>query len=159
MRSLRSKSHTPTHAPLCTHTHTHTHPHLHRNLRRMSHKRIYAYIYMYIYIKIQFSTFVRQQPLPPVVLCSDQHHLYYRRTSLHTRTEAETCHSYLTCHNKQNLSSGFRAQNILQLICHLSVSPSFQPQLLHSIHKLRSPSSLLVCHRVVLKKKYIYTSL
>lgn len=108
-------THTPTHPYAHTVTHTHTHTYAETCDEWIT--NAYMHTYICIYIKIQFSPFVHQQPLPPVVLCSDHHHLYYRCTSLHTRTEAETCHSYLTCHNKQNLSLGFRIFCSSSAIC------------------------------------------
>lgn len=137
-------THTPTHP--YAHTVTHTHPHVRRNLRRMNHKRIYAYIYMYIYKNTVQSVCASAASSPcgallwPSSSLLSLHKLAYTHWSWNLSQLSDM---------PQQTEFVFRIQNILQLICHLSVSMSFQPQLLYSIHKLRSLHSLLVCHRVV----------
>lgn len=137
-------THTPTHP--YAHTVTHTHPHVRRNLRRMNHKRIYAYIYMYIYKNTVQSVCASAASSPcgallwPSSSLLSLHKLAYSHWSWNLSQLPDM---------PQQTEFVFRIQNILQLICHLSVSMSFQPQLLYSIHKLRSLRSLLVCHRVV----------
>lgn len=137
-------THTPTHP--YAHTVTHTHPHVRRNLRRMNHKRIYAYIYMYIYKNTVQSVCASAASSPcgallwPSSSLLSLHKLAYTHWSWNLSQLSDM---------PQQTEFVFRIQNILQLICHLSVSMSFQPQLLYSIHKLRSLRSLLVCHRVV----------
>lgn len=137
-------THTPTHP--YAHTVTHTHPHVRRNLRRMNHKRIYAYIYMYIYKNTVQSVCASAASSPcgallwPSSSLLSLHKLAYTHWSWNLSQLSDM---------PQQTEFVFRIQNILQLICHLSVSMSFQPQLLYSIHKLRSLRSLLICHRVV----------
>lgn len=137
-------THTPTHP--YAHTVTHTHPHVRRNLRRMNHKRIYAYIYMYIYKNTVQSVCASAASSPcgallwPSSSLLSLHKLAYTHWSWNLSQLSDM---------PQQTEFVFRIQNILQLICHLSVSMSFQPQLLYSIHKLRSLRTLLVCHRVV----------
>lgn len=137
-------THTPTHP--YAHTVTHTHPHVRRNLRRMNHKHIYAYIYMYIYKNTVQSVCASAASSPcgallwPSSSLLSLHKLAYTHWSWNLSQLSDM---------PQQTEFVFRIQNILQLICHLSVSMSFQPQLLYSIHKLRSLRSLLVCHRVV----------
>lgn len=137
-------THTPTHP--YAHTVTHTHPHVRRNLRWMNHKRIYAYIYMYIYKNTVQSVCASAASSPcgallwPSSSLLSLHKLAYTHWSWNLSQLSDM---------PQQTEFVFRIQNILQLICHLSVSMSFQPQLLYSIHKLRSLRSLLVCHRVV----------
>lgn len=137
-------THTPTHP--YAHTVTHTHPHVRRNLRRMNHKCIYAYIYMYIYKNTVQSVCASAASSPcgallwPSSSLLSLHKLAYTHWSWNLSQLSDM---------PQQTEFVFRIQNILQLICHLSVSMSFQPQLLYSIHKLRSLRFLLVCHRVV----------
>lgn len=138
-------THTPTHPYAHTVTHTHTHTYAETCDEWITNAYMHTYICIYIKNTVQsVCASAASSPCGALLWPSSSllslHKLAYTHWSWNLSQLSDM---------PQQTEFVFRIQNILQLICHLSVSMSFQPQLLYSIHKLRSLRSLLVCHRVV----------